>query len=266
VAEQDDYDPLLGVDLSSVDLDQIDVDEEEAAGDGSAKRWLGGVMILGAMGTALWLPGTNFYAQYGHTNGFFFLMCGAAVLVGLTGGRWLWAWAQEAAAHYQARRAKEPPKPDQPPSALQRWGTLVAAVGGGIFLLVWLPSSGALSSNDGSGFLAAGGAVVVGLLLGRWLLMQPARPAVQRAPIVLPAWFKWVSLTVLLGGAATILSMTLLYGDDIPENVEFSLGGIALVLGVGAAIWLVRRFDETEARIKAEALRRRRGADSTPSR
>jgi len=42
-------------------------------------------------------------------------------------------------------------------------------------------------------------------------------------------------------------------GDN---NSRFGIGGVGLVVGIATAIWLTRRFDEAEAKIKAKQAQR----------
>lgn len=264
--QHDHYD-LRSVDLSKLDLSHIELDIDKPPS--KAWRWLALFFMLTMGGGLLWFPSTSYYQMSGQRNGVFFVICGVAAVVGLLGGRWLWRWADEAAAEYAARRAREGdrPTPEEqgPPSALRRWLTLIFVVGGGAGILFGLPAMGYLQSGHDSSpiwYGAAIAAIVVGIFLGRWLLMQAeaAAPAERRehAPIRLPHWFKWVTLGVLIASGIAALIIPSLYSGPNAETVRFSLGGLGLLVGIVAAIWLARRFEETEQRLREETRRRRR--------
>ena len=114
------------------------------------------------------------------------------------------------------------------------------------------------------------GALVVGGLFARWLLMQANNPFKRDGPprrIELPPWFKWVTLTAIIGGSVVVLLGMELFSSGDRDSTEFSLGGAAFLIGIVAAVWVARRFDETESRIrKQRALAqeaRRRGPKIT---
>ena len=260
-----DYDDLKGLDLSKLDLDDIELDEE---GPSLFLRLLALVLLVGLGGFLLWFPTSDTYLAMGQTSWVFFLMCGVAIVVGIGVGRWLWAWVLDAAARYAARRAreerriaKEPPKP---PSAFRRWATLVLVLGAGGGILFGVPAYGIIQGTEQAGSLWFGVAIiaiVVGFVAGRWLLMQAetamkARP--KGPPIQLPGWFKWVTLVVLVGaGVFALVYPAMSGGGEVDSTIRFSLGMVGLVVGVVGAIWLTRRFDESEAKIRARVERAR---------
>ena len=255
-----DYDDLRGIDLSKLDLDDIELEQDRPSG---VWRFLALLLLLGLGGFLLWFPNSDMYQSMGQTHWVFFLLCGVSIVVGIGVGRWLWAWAQDAAARYAARRAREAPKtlaPPKPASALTRWITLILVLAGGGGILYGLPAYGLLQGELLSSFwfLAAIVAIVVGFLAGRWLLMQAEVAAkarvVRPTPIRLPAWFKWVTLVVLLGAGIAALVLPGIMNDDSDNTIRFGLGTVGLVVGVVGAIWMTRRFDEAEAKIRARAL------------
>jgi hypothetical protein len=241
-------DDLAGVDLSQLDLEHLDLDLAQTPSD--VGRWLGTVMLLGLGAVILWLPSTEWFrVSGGHDSGVSFLLAGAGIVDGILLGRLLWRWGLEA-ARQRASSLPARAEPAAPPSARRRWLTLLAVLGGGAAVL-WVPASSYYQAGDrysSTWFLAAGGAVVVGILLGRWLLMQaaaPRRDGEVSPRLVLPPWFKWVTLAVLVGTAVVVLVGKVL-GSNEPGAFEFSLGAAGFIAGVGGAIWLARRFDEWE--------------------
>ena len=260
--EPPEYDDLEGIDLSKLDLDHIDIGPE---GPSVVWRILALLLLVGMGGFLLWFPSSDTYQAMGPTNWVFFTLCGVAIVVGVGVGRWVWAWVVDAAARYAERRAREQPKPKEPPkpaSALTRWFALLLVLAGGGGILFGLPAYGLLQGESLSSiwFAAAIVAIVVGFVAGRWLLMQAesaikARP--MAAPIRLPAWFKWVTLVVLVGAALTALIVPAVTDSDGDNTGRFGLGSVGLVVGVAMAIWLTRRFDETEAKIRARVQNRR---------
>ena len=265
--EQVEYDDLQGIDLSSLDLSSLELELETHKERRPFPLALALLLIAALVGVLLWVPRSSYYQRQGATNSWiFFGICIGAIAVGLLGGRWLWIWAQDAARRYAERHPHREKRdaPPEPASALTRWLTLLSALGGAGFLLFGIPP-GALSGG-GRGyslnwFLTVGGAFVVGILMWRWLLMQDALPKKERLPpkpIQLPSWFKWVSLAFLvLTGVFVVFGADIIPTND-PESLRFGLGGIAFVLGILGAIWIVRRFDETEKRIKESRNARRR--------
>ena len=258
-----DFDDLRGIDLSRLDLDHIELEIDEPPSQ--AGRWLALFLVLTSGGALIWLPTTDWYQAMGQTHWVFFALCSVAVIVGIAGGRTLWDWVQDAAARYAARASTRRPtsgEPEGPPSAVTRWLLLLFALGGAGFVLFGLPRMGYAPGGplDALWFGAAIVAVVVGLILGRWLLMQAAAapPSPRREPIRVPPWFKWVTLTALLAAGLVALVAPSLLGGSEGESLRFTLGGVGFGVGVLGAIWIARRFDETETRLREQAQRARR--------
>ncbi len=263
--DEQDYDDLAGVDLSRLDLDDIELEE---LGTGGFWRALGVLALLALGGMFLWLPSTSYYQRLGENSWLFFVVTGGGILVGLVLGRLLWSWAEQAARRYAERVSRRPEKPDQPPSALRRWLTLLLIIGGGSAIVVGVPAGAYYQEGDAyhsTWFLAAGGAVVIGILVGRWLLMQAAaknaRGRKELVKIEFPPWFKWVSLAVLVGLGLFALLGSILFVQK-SADFEFSLGGVGFVVGVFGAIWLARRFDELE--VRASKQNKARGGTLRP--
>lgn len=255
------FDDLMGIDLDALDLQHIDLD------DPPGSPWWRYVIALGLLGAVvgiIWLPTTDFYQHAG--DWLFALLCIAATGVGLFGGRWLWQWAEEASLRWAQRRAAEASEPPKPPSAFARGVTLLLGLGGAAVLL-FVVSPSDLGGAGTSGYsdlwyLTAAGAIGVGILLGRWLLMQEHNPFknVRPVTITLPPWFKWVSLGVIVGGGVIIMVLQTLSGGSRAGEEGAGLGGAAFVLGIFAAVWIARRFDEAEARVKKNIPPKRPGS------
>lgn len=274
VADDEDlpeFDDLMGVDLSQLDLDDIELDPKDGSGlfaSSGARavwRWVGGVVVLGLGGLVLWLPSTEIYQYSAHSSWLFAIVCIVATVVGVLFGRWLWLWAEDAAQRWIATRPRrDPDAPPKPPSTLRRVMTLlVALAGAGVILFAITPAdlSGGQSGYSSIWFLAAVGAIVIGFLLGRWLLMQeynPFKGAAKPVQIRLPPWLKWVTLTIILGGGVLVFVGMEVFATEDRESLEFSLGGAAFVIGIVAAVWVARRFDETERKIRKRVEEERR--------
>jgi hypothetical protein len=262
---RDGGDDLAGVDLSSLDLEGIDLEDHPSP----VWRWIGLAVLVGMGALVLWLPTTDWFRLTGHDSGPFFALTAAGVIIGILLGRWLWRWAMAAAERYAARAAeRERHEPEGPPSPWLRRLTLLAVVGGAAAILYF---SGSAYNQEGERyqslwFAVAAGAIVVGILLGRWLLMQAAaRTAAtgERPKIVLPPWFKWVTLGIL-GGTGVIVLVAKIASGAEAGAFDFPLGAAGFVAGVGGAIWLARRFEEWERRNEAKMALRQEGGDSKP--
>lgn len=247
------FDDLMGVDLNALDLEDIDLGLEVRAGP---NLFLQGVLYIGLAGLVLWLPSTSYYHSSSTGGWMFFVVCGGAVFLGLFGGRWLTAVFTRAAERW-ARRQEKKPEVDlnRPPSAVARWFTLLSTLGGIIAIIL----GSSYQNTSGAGFWIAIGAVAVGLNLGRWLLMQQHRPFKQQAKALkMPPWMKWVSLGVMVAAGLIVLFSGALFGQGVSKSLEFSFGALAFVVAIGAAIWLAKRFDEAEKRLRAKHQRRPR--------
>ncbi len=260
------YDDLQGVDLSQLDLSDIELDIEQAPSP--VWRWVFATALLSVAGVILYLPTTDYYHAMGSTTWVFFALSAGGTIVGVSLGRWLWGTLQTWADRYAARLATQP-RPSHArrmlPPAVVRWLTLLVVLGGSGFILFGVPSQDIGPSRQGTNLwvLAALGAVVVGILLGRWLMMQASAArngAPLRLTIRLPAWFKWVTLTMLLIGSIVALIGTRIFDDGDTGSVQFGLGTVGFAVGLFGAIWIARRFDETEQRLQARARERRRRA------
>jgi hypothetical protein len=238
------------LDLRGLDLDHIDESLLEAPRAGGW-RWVGLLALAASAGTLAWLPSTAFYRSQ-RQGALLFVLCAAATVIGLVAGRFMWRWLEEVGRNAPLARPYAP----NPPSAVARVLTFVVATGGALAMLVLVPraqlAAGTRSGGTGLWFLAAAGAVVIGGLLGRWLLMQQHNPFPEDQPLRLPGWFKWVSLAILVGlGLLALFGMQLLPVHD-RATLKFWLGGVAFLVGVLGAIWVARRFDEIEQRKRDE--------------
>lgn len=242
-----DYDDLRGFDLSRLDLDHIELDIDRPPSP--VWRWVVGFLLAG-IAAAVAMAGSRISLS---NAGASFGLSLAAVVVGIGLGRWLWNAALARAASINPADIAEEPK--GPASALTRWVTFLFGAGGAV-TVVALARNGTLEQWFGPGALfgAAAIAIVSGIILGRWLMMQGEAARHEREneflfdderePIELPPWFKWVSLAgiVVIGGGVALWSAL-----GLGEEQVASLGGLGFACGIAAAIWLARRFDELEA-------------------
>ncbi len=147
----------------------------------------------------------------------------------------------------------------QVPPWVWRVGALVLFVAGAAFLLLATPREAQWQGSGyaNSWFVSVGLAVSTGILGGRWLIMQAeaarARQTDAPPPWRLPPWFKWVSLALLCSGGGYATFGHLLWGA---ESSNFSMTGVGFSVGIGAAIWIARRFDEWEAQWRSGERRR----------
>ena len=162
---------------------------------------------------------------------------------------------EEAAERWAEEARPAAPRPPRIVKPLERWLTLLGAITLGAVTLFAFPESN--SYSDGSWMFKAIGGAAAAALGGRWLFIQAGRE--QKGPSrglpTLPPWFKWVNLTLLLVGAATVLLSDLFFNS---QQAEGYLSALGFVLGIGGAIWLARRFDELENRFKDEGAQRTR--------
>ncbi len=234
---------LRGFDLEKLDLDHIELEDERPS---PVWRWILGLFLAGVTGVLIWLPRSNLYGAL-NVPWVSFTFSFAGIVVGLVSGRFLWTLLSEMRVDPSPAVT---PEPVGPPSAARRFVSLLIVLGGAGGI-VYATQSGQVGNSGTLWFLVALGAIVVGITFGRWLTMQaqvvdPLAEEVQ--PITLPPWFKWVTLAVLIIGGIGIA----FGGSLFPGNEDLSLGLSAggFGLGIVAAIWLARRFEEEEERLR----------------
>jgi len=259
----DGYDDLRGIDLESIDLAALEaIDLREQAKE--RRPWIPAVLIGVGACLLLWLPTSEFFASYNRGSSWLFpLTALCAAVVGVFGGRWLWRFAETAAKRADFRFRPHFPKAVRiPPGPIARSLALAGTIGG--IALMWLAidrqeAIGGGGSMNSLWWLATVGGLGVSILLGRWLFMQQHNPFEKRPkpkPIKLPAWLKWANLAALIGAGLFLgIGLPAITGGN--DNAQFSFGGAGIVVGLGLAIWLVRRFDETEAHLKERRASKR---------
>ncbi len=266
VARQHDepYNDLAGVDLSKLNLDHIELDRYQGGPSTLGRLFLLAV-LLAMGGFVLWFPNSDIYLSMGPTNWLFFLLATVGTVVGVAASRIAWQMLEEAsqrwAKFYDPERTARAKEPQKPASALTRFFVFVLVASGAGGILFGLPAMGYGPDQAGGSvwFGAAIVAIIVGFVAGRWLLMQAEADAKNQPklePIKLPPWFKWVTLTVLIGAATVALVLSNSEETTGDNNSRFGIGGVGLVVGIATAIWLTRRFDEAEAKIKAKQAQR----------
>ena len=248
------------IDFDGIDLGAIDLELDAAPTRTKRKktpinRAITVIFLLLGMTVVMWLPTTHLYKASNYSTALFFGICVFGLGLTFFGGRFFWAWMEEAAEQW-ALDAKpveaRPPRVIQP---LERWLTLLAAIALGSVTLFAFPESS--SYNDGSWMLKALGGACSAVLGGRWLFIQAGRatPSGKRGLPSFPPWFKWLNLAFLLIGATVVLLSDLLFNS---QQAQGYLSAMGFVLGIGGAIWLARRFDELESRFKNEGAQRSR--------
>ena len=259
IQEFDELEELRGVDLAMIDLAALDLDRPPTSS--GWLRIMGRLFVIFAFGVLVWIPQSEYFRLHNTNNAFFFSVCIGAISLGAVLGRWLWQWLEQ--------RAKQAPvvnrdktKLDKIPSMLVRILMALTIIGLGTWVLFVLPNQGPLKSGSGysqNWFGALGAAALVAILLSRWIVYQaqrPSKPRAPRKPIKLPSWFKWVNLVIIVGAGIFTAFGAQLFSTSDSMDVEFGLGAMGLIVGMSAAIWLAGRFDETEARLKAQARKK----------
>ena len=247
--------PLKG--LHQLDLRHIHLDDLNQAPHLS-RQWGRWVLLIALVATILfvaWFPSTEFYRTSPNARTWFISLSGLALVLTLVGGRWIWAWVEEVALERAALAEDKAPAPPRIITPLERWLTLLGAMGG--LLTVVLTSEGAIGipgqgASDQWWLLALGGLLSAGLG-GRWLFLhanRPLKPQEERRSLTLPPWVKWVNLALLLGGGLFVIIGSQVMGQagDIFNSSVF--GAVGIVLGGFGAIWLSKRFDELEQYFK----------------
>lgn len=244
---------LRGLDLQGLDLDGIDLDVAEGPSQGPGPgRWF---IALALWVLLFWLPSTNYYQLHG--QGFWLVIIGAcaAYATGFTGLHQL----RNLAARLSGRPSVAMPTWHISPG-VTRAALLFGGLGLGGIMLFAMPREAEWQGHGYSArwFIGVGVALTAGILLGRWLIMhadrKAATPRPPRQPIVMPPWFKWATLAVLVaGGLFAAFGHHFLSGD--PDTNTFALGGIGFAVGLLGAIWLAHRFDELEAQIREQKRR-----------
>lgn len=268
-----DSDPAMARYLASVDLRGLDIDESllQASPPGDRLGLVIGVSFWAfVLGAVIWLPTTLFYQRHPMAEGIclgLWLMLALLTVLLLRSVTAFVAglpWAQGLDLLKKSggtgRGFGLSPKAQRQTLA----GAIVAL---GALLVLVLPRDVQWQGQGYSGgwFLATLGAIATGILVGRFIIAHAAsRPiAPERPPIVLPTWWRWVTLGwIVLGGIGVLVAHSMTVAGDTSN--EFGLAGAGLFLGISGAIWLARRFDELEAKWQKEARLRHFDADADP--
>ena len=252
--------PNEAIDFQGIDLAEIDLELDEKpraksrARAGKNRPFTLAFLLIG-IALVMWVPNTHFYRTSNYSTALFFGICVLGLVLTFAGGRFMWAWMEEAAERWAEEARPSTPKPPRVIKPIERWLTLVGAITLGAITLFAFPDSN--SYSDGSWMLKALGGASAAALGGRWLFIQAGRQSSgpSRALPTFPPWMKWVNLALLVIGAATVLLSDLFLNS---RQAEGYLAALGFVLGIGGAIWLARRFDELENRFKNEGAQRSR--------
>jgi hypothetical protein len=215
--------------------------------------------VLLALGIAcLWMPHTEFYMLRGENSWVFVMVSVVGTCVGVLLARALWQWAedwatQKAAQDFPEENLQEETE-DTPAPPWVRWGLLVAMLISAAWLLWGIERNPATQhTNDLQTIVSTLGCLVLGVVAGRWILMQ-ARAAQEKTPthnkpLVLPPWTKWLTGS-LIAAAGLFAALGGHTSDNNPNEGGFLYGGIAFAVAICAALWTARRFEEQEKVIK----------------
>lgn len=259
-------DPSMDAYLSSLDLGGLDVNDvlwqEDAKSDAV---WVlsGCVLWAAVVGVLIWLPGTLFYQLNPLAE---LVNLGAwLLLAGLTALLWrgvyalvtAWPFGDALAAIKRRQTRMSNAAAWGQPSA-RILGLCIVALGALLVLLLPRDVQWQGQGYTGAWFLATLAAIATGILVGRFIIAhasieRPARPPAE--PIKWPSWTRWATGgSILALGAGVLIAHTVTVPGDTSH--EFHLAGISLFVGVAAAIWLARRFDELEQKWQKEAQER----------
>lgn len=259
----DDESSLLGMPSRSISVSRT---AQFKAPDGTILPWVRWTvtMALLLMGWfILWFPSTSTFQTSSSHDAWFMLICLGATTVGLALARWLWQWGIETAD--RARDIPQKPVVEwQFPPSVTRWGPALVLAGGGSALMLTSEGGSSWVGNGTLWFLLLMASIGVGLLGMRWIFLNASRPADDdkvrqaRKPLVLPPWLKWVNLGLLIAAGLFTAFGSALFGGSNSEAGSFAFGGIGFAVGLFGAIWIARRFDETEKKIKEQTRHRQR--------
>lgn len=252
--------PNEAIDFQGIDLAEIDLELDERPKHikkekSKASRTLTLLFLIIGIALVMWLPNTHFYKTSNYSTALFFGVCIFGLILTFAGGRFVWAWMEEAAERWAEQASPSSPRPPRIIKPFERWLTLFAAITLGAITLFAFPDSN--SYSNGSWMFKALGGATAAALGGRWLFIQAGRQTKgpSRGLPKFPPWFKWVNLTLLIVGAGVVLLSDLFFNS---QQAEGYLSALGFVLGIGGAIWLARRFDELENRFKNEGAQRSR--------
>lgn len=251
---------LGGIDLAELDLSAIELEED--VDDPGPNPWTPvGVGLAAA--ALLGVTQTETYQRWAHSDVAFFVLTGLAVILGFVGGRWFMRWAERSAA--QVAETPEEVAPRRPPPAWLGTALLgILAAGTGLVLAGVSPGQALAPGRGGTlsplwfGVFVV--ATVMGAVLARWLFLQAENPfpeTTETTRFRWPPWAQWVILgvLVLLGLGALVVEFWVDRGNP---RFRFGIGALGLIAGVVAAVWLVRRFDQIEKKIKSSRARNQR--------
>jgi hypothetical protein len=249
-----------GIDLGQIDLELDAPTSRSPRKKTPANRRFTLLFLFSGIALIMWVPTTHMYKASNYSTALFFGICVFGLGLTFAGGRFIWAWMEEAAERWALEAKPSTPRPPRVVKPIERWLTLLAAIALGATTLLAFPESA--SYSDGSWMLKALGGACTAMLGGRWLFVQAGRQSAgpRRSLPNLPPWFKWLNLAILVSGALIVLLSDMLFNS---QQAEGYLSALGLVLGIGGAIWLARRFDELETRFKNEASRRFREPPET---
>jgi hypothetical protein len=243
---------LSRIRLDELDLGHIELESSEANPLGLSLRLFGLVLML-VLSFAL--PSSGIYQLNPSLHGLVYATACAALAFAISLWPWARQWIHSPAVHTDAGFAERVAGGlerllAQIPPVWRRGLMLLCFLSLGATVLLALPrdaqwQGGGYANNW---FVSVGLALTCGIVGGRWLIAhaEAARARATDSPIIswqFPPWFKWVTLSGLVAGAAYASFGSQLLGG---EGDNFSLTGVGFAVGIGSAIWIARRFDEWE--------------------
>ena len=110
-----------GIDLAEIDLELDDRPARHKPKTSSKNRPVTAFFLLLGIALVMWLPSTHLYKTSNYSTALFFGVCVFGLALTFAGGRFMWAWMEEAAERWAAESSPSSPKPPRVIKPLERW-------------------------------------------------------------------------------------------------------------------------------------------------